>query len=177
MTAAEQQALCAQYGLGQPSACEQAGGTRNDNCLLQTTSGAWFVRRRFSGYNAPARVKFDHRAIEFLRSRNVAVAQPQKSSSGDTFWSSDDSVWEVFPALSGRHLRDGDESDVRLLAKALTKFHRAAQSFGERFEKLGPRGETDPAQLLATARSICEHIPECAEVLKLYSSWIENAQR
>jgi Ser/Thr protein kinase RdoA (MazF antagonist) len=171
------QKLCDQYGLGRLSRCENAGGTRNTNCLVQTNRGDWFIRKRFSGYSSPARITFDHRAIEFLRSKDVPVAAPKKSNSGDTFWSNGDGVWEVFPALSGRHLRDGDENDVRLLAKALTRFHRAARSFGERFAKLSPRGETDPCQLLTIARAMCEQDPDCAEAIKPYEKWIEAAER
>jgi Ser/Thr protein kinase RdoA (MazF antagonist) len=177
MNAAEQAALCRQFCLGEPGGCELAGGTRNVNCLLQTERGAFFVRKRFAGYSAPARISFDHRALEFLRSQNVSVAAPRKSSSGDTYWKTQEAVYEVFPALPGRHLRDGDEGDIRLLAAALTQFHRAGRSFSERLEKLGPRGETDPCHLLNAARGICEQSPDCAEAITPYMQWIESSQR
>jgi Ser/Thr protein kinase RdoA (MazF antagonist) len=177
MNTAEQEALCRHYRLGRPERCQPAGGTRNDNCLLHTSRGAWFVRRRYDGYSAPARVAFDHRALQFLSASDVPVAAPLRSPGGDTFWMQGDRVWEVFPALAGRQLRDGDEADVRLLAEALTRLHRAAREFGERFDKLGPRGETDPAHLLSTVRTMRQRAPECAEALCRYDHWAAGAAR
>jgi Ser/Thr protein kinase RdoA (MazF antagonist) len=177
MNAAEQEALCTHYGLGRPTGCQRAGGTRNNNCLLQTDRGNWFVRRRYNGYSAPARIDFDHRAIHFLSACDVPVAVPRRSSDGETYWLHNDGVFEVFPALSGRHPRDGDEADVRLLAGALTRLHRAALLFSPRFDKLSPRGETDPDYLRAVGRELCDRRPDCADAIARYDGWVERAAR
>ena len=140
MTREEQAAVCAQFRLGEPAACEALGGTRNRNYLLRTTGGNVVVRDRNVGYRDPTRIAFDHAALAFLRERNVPVAPPVRSISGATFLQTGDRFWEVFPAIAGRHFRDADTDDLRALAEALAVFHRAGRDFKSQAgtQKLGP---------------------------------------
>src|SRR5690348_5621351 len=112
MTQEEQHAVCATYGLGEPNACEPLGGTRNRNFRLTTTTGAFVVRDRYVGYRDPARLAFDHGALTFLQQRGVPVIAPLRSGHSQTYWQQDDHLWEAFPAVTGRHFRDGDVEDV-----------------------------------------------------------------
>jgi Ser/Thr protein kinase RdoA (MazF antagonist) len=174
MTREEQVAVCAEFGLGESLACAPLGGTRNRNHLLRTTSGNVVVRDRYAGYRQPARIQFDHDALDFLHERGVPVAPPVPSIRGATFWQNGERLWEVFPAVPGRHFRDAGTDDIRALAEALSAFHRAGKEFKPRTQthKLGPRGETDPAQLLDIARKLR---PDAHAVLKLYEDWIAEA--
>ena len=43
-----------------------------------------------------------------------------------------------------------------------------------RFDKLGPRGETDPDDLIAKAGRLAASSPECAEAIAVYRPWVER---
>src|ERR1043165_3359519 len=175
MTAAERSAICEAFELGQPLDCARLGGTRNRNFLLRTTSGRWFVRNRYAGYCEPARAAFDHAALEFLSSGHAPVVAPQRTKAGGTLLGLADGAWEVFPAVEGRHLRDADADDVRALAEALAQFHRVGRDFGGRCDKIGPRGETDPREMMRIAAMLREQNAERGTILERYEQWVKNA--
>ncbi|HTL29738.1 MAG TPA: phosphotransferase [Tepidisphaeraceae bacterium] len=172
MTKGEQLAVCAEYQLGEPLACNPLGGTRNRNFLLTTTTGKFVVRDRYVGYRDPARVAFDHHALTFLHERSVPVVAPLRSRGGETLWQQGERMWEVFPAVKGRQFRDADPDDIRALAKALAKFHLAGRDFDatKSPRKLGPRGETDPRELF----DLVAKLPSAK--VKRYQDWIKSAE-
>jgi Ser/Thr protein kinase RdoA (MazF antagonist) len=174
MTPEEQAALCEAYRLGKPLACEPLGGTRNRNFRLQTSGGTFVVRDRYTGYRNPGRIAFDHDAMAFLHQHEVAVVPPVARPGGETAWQVGDRMWEVFAAVDGRHYRDADASDARALAKALACFHRVGRDFerDQAIHKLGPRGETEPAEL---RRLIAQLRQDAPAALPLYDRWIEDA--
>ena len=142
------QVLSDHFGLGNYISARSAGGTRNRNFIIETSSGTWFVRERFAGYCDEARIRFDHEAAVFWSDRGAPVIPPRRSREGDTFWRDNETVWEVYPHIVGQHLRDGHKEDIAALAKALALLHEQGRSFGLRYEKAAPRGETDPDRLL-----------------------------
>jgi homoserine kinase type II len=170
----EQAAVCAQYRLGELAICTALGGTRNHNFHLKTSRGSFVVRDRYPGYRDPGRIAFDHGAMAFLHARGVAVVPPLRRAGGETFWQAGDRLWEVFPAVSGRQYRDADASDARALAAALAAFHRAGKNFecDRTMHKLGPRGETEPAEL---RRLIAQLRQDAPAALPLYEGWIDQA--
>ncbi|HUT74252.1 MAG TPA: phosphotransferase, partial [Armatimonadota bacterium] len=156
--------LCARFGLGEPASSRRVGGTRNLSFAVKTDRGKWVARRRYEGYADPERVAFDHAALRLLADNGVPVVAPCVSVDGQSYatvrsseaaslrstsWRTDSQVWEVYPFAAGRHLREGHRNDVLALARSLANFHRVGQSFELRYDKLGPRGETDPGHLLA----------------------------
>lgn len=171
------QVLCDQFSLGKLQRVSSAGGTRNTNFILQTGSGAWFVRRRFAGYCAEGHLAFDHGAACFLAALGVLPAPPRRALDGKSWWRDVEATWEVFPFVSGHHLRDGNEDDAAALGAALAQWHRAGQEFPLRFEKAAPRGETDPQQLQERIAKIESESPEAAGVLIGYRNAIEKAAR
>src|SRR5205823_3370945 len=110
MDVTTQELVCREFRLGRPLACQRLGGTRNHNFRLQTGTGEWFVRRRFPGYSAPERIEFDHHALAFLAENYVAVIPPRRTISNGTFLKTED-VWEVFPFIAGREMREADAAD------------------------------------------------------------------
>jgi Ser/Thr protein kinase RdoA (MazF antagonist) len=174
MTREEQANVSVYFGLGEPQACESLGGTRNRNYLLKTTRGKFVVRDRFAGYRDPARIAFDHAALAFLYARKVPVAPPIRGLSGDTFWLREDRLWEVFPAVAGRHFRNAATDDIRALSDALSAFHLAGREFEPQTaaQKLGPRGETDPAELLGIIHKLR---PDAPGAVELYEQWTSAA--
>jgi len=174
MTREEQVDLCTEFGLAALQACEPLGGTRNRNYLLTTASGNVVVRDRYAGYRDPARIAFDHAVQAFLHARHVPVVPPLRSLSGDTFWQRGDRLWEVFPAVAGRHFRDASADDIRALADALSAFHGAGRDFEHNTgtRKLGPRGETDPAELFGIIQKLR---PDAPGPIRRYEEWIYAA--
>ena len=167
--------LCRHYGLGAVQACRQLGGTRNRNYVLDTSSGRWFVRERYAGYCAPARMAFDDLALTYLAEHGARVVPPRDTLSHEKHWRDGERVWQVFPFVTGRHLCEGLPEDLRVLGIDLGRFHRAGEGFSLRYEKLGPRGETAPAVLLSQAEQIETETPEAAAALEPYRDWAAQA--
>jgi homoserine kinase type II len=163
--------VCARYELGRILSCRQAGGTRNTSFLVATATGNWFIRRRYSGYSQPERIAFDHAALDHLKARGAAVVAPLRWGEGESWFEENGEVWEVFPAVAGREFREGDVDDLRALATGLAEFHLAGRDFQGRYDKLGPRGETDPAELLR----LCQVHEDDAPAQQRYRDWIDRA--
>jgi len=169
------QEICEHFDLGQPSGFTGLGGTRNSNFRLTTDHGNWIVRRRYEGYCAPDRITFDHSAADFLARNGAPVIPPIKDSEGNSYWNRDGIVWEVYRFIEGRHLRDGDQSDVDALAQALSRFHGVGREFPRRCEKIGPRGETDPANIMERIDRIQHESPDAADILTSYRTALASA--
>src|SRR5438128_11331763 len=101
MTQQEQADVCDEFRLGVPLKYHPLGGTRNRNYRLTTSTGTFVIRDRYFGYRDPARIAFDHRALDFLHQRGVAVVPPVRTADGTTFWTSGERLWEVFPEAPG----------------------------------------------------------------------------
>ena len=164
------------FGFGPVSEVTRLGGTRNENYLLTTSSGKWFVRRRYAGYCAPERIAFDHAVARFLHDRGVPVHPPRLTETHETWVSLDDRTWEVFPFVPGAPLQEAYPEDCAALGEALSRFHREGASFPERLEKLSARGEMDPALLKRQADTIERKAPACTGPLEPYRACIEQAE-
>ena len=171
------QAICHRYHLGDLLACEQLGGTRNRNYLFRTSSGKWFVRQRYAGYCHPARIAFDNLVLSFLRTYRVPVVPPREMVPGLRHWEDGRHVWQVFPFVEGGHLREGSLEDMRALGQGLGRLHRVGARFPIKYNKLGPRGETDPLVILNHADDIEKESPDSAQPLGLYREWVVAAQK
>jgi Ser/Thr protein kinase RdoA (MazF antagonist) len=152
------QSICRALDLAEPMRCERLGGTRNQNYLVTTSIGEFFLRRRFEGYSAADWINFDHAAMHFLADRDAAVVPSGGAADG----------WEVFPAVKGRHFRDHDPRDVEHLAIALSRLNQAGRDFPLRYEKTGPRGETDPREMLDLATNY-------GSAAASYARWVKDA--
>lgn len=168
--------LLGHYGLGSVKACTPLQGTRNRNFAVRTDEGAWFIRQRYSGYCAPGWIAFDDGVLQFLGERNVPVAVPRAGRDGRTWYRADDAVWQVFPFVSGHTQVEGDAGDAAAVGEALARFHAAGSTFPERYDKLGPRGEACPHEILAMADRLEQEAPACAGPLTHYREWIREAQ-
>jgi Ser/Thr protein kinase RdoA (MazF antagonist) len=148
------------------------GGTRNDNYRVETETVTWFVRRRYAGYSEPSRVAFDHNAIRYLAEHKAPVLLPQRTGNGATWLMDGDRAWEVFPFQGGTHPEEGNTAHAAAIGDALGKFHAAGSGFSERYSKLGPRGETDPLELLDIAARIDRESEDCTAILRSYRTWV-----
>ncbi|MFA6241938.1 MAG: phosphotransferase, partial [Candidatus Hydrogenedentales bacterium] len=175
MNEVKQQALARRYELGEVVQCVPLDGTRNRNYVVRTTSGEWFVRMRYAGYSAQEWIDFDCAAMVFLHKRGVPVVPPRPAPNGQLCWNDGTSVWQVFPFVQGNTLTEGDIAQIRGLGKSLARFHAEGESFASRYEKLGPRGETCPSEILRISDAIESESPNCAAPLKRYREWIGEA--
>jgi len=167
-----QSTLSPAYGFAPIVSSAVLGGTRNDNFRVDTETVGWFVRRRYAGYSDPGRVAFDHRAIRHLAERKAPVLLPHETSDGASWLVEGDRVWEVFPFQDGTHPEEGNAAHAAALGDALGKFHVAGKDFPERYDKLGPRGETDPLEMLDVAARIDRDSPDCTRALRPYRRWV-----
>jgi homoserine kinase type II len=177
MELSQGKALCAQFGLGRLRALGIAGGTRNANFLLTTDTGTWFARQRHPAYSEAERIRFDHAVERYMAERGVPVQQPRPTLAGAPWWDDNGTVWEVFPFVEGRHLRDGNAEDVAALGAAVGQWHQAGRDFPLRYEKAAPRGETDPERLMQRAETLAQESAETAEALVPYRQALERAAR
>lgn len=166
--------VCAEFEVESPAAIAILPGTRNLNLKVETSKGAWVVRRRFPGYCEPARLEFDRHALEFLAGKGVPVV-PSLQLAHPGPIASQEGYWEVYPFIQGGPLVEGDRSHLRALAEALARFHAAGAGFPERLEKLGPRGETDPNVLLSQANEILQTSPNAAPQVSRCREWVIRA--
>jgi homoserine kinase type II len=158
MSEADLPSICSAFDLGAPIRWQRLGGTRNQNFLVTTSTGEFFLRRRYEGYSAAEWINFDHAAMHFLAERHAPVVPPIGAVDG----------WEMFPAIEGHHFRDADPRDVEHLAVAIARLHQAGQEFPLRYEKTGPRGETDPAEMLELAKKF-------GSPADRYVAWVKSA--
>lgn len=163
--------ICERYQLGRIISYRQAGGTRNMSFLVETATGNWFIRRRHSAYAQQERIIFDHAAMDHLKARGAAVVAPVRWGDSKSWVEYGSETWEVFPAIAGREFREGDANDLRAMAKSLAEFHLAGRNFPGRYDKLAPRGETEPAELLR----LCRIHKENAPAQQRYRDWIDQA--
>lgn len=169
------QELCDAFRLGRLDCWSARGGTRNAVCVLHTSSGAWIARQRHPDFCAKDRLRFDHACARHLAARGAAVLPPREGPGGRTWWRFADHIWEVHAYVEGRTMRENDVADARGLGEALARFHQAGMDFMPRFEKMGLRGETDPADLLRKIDVLATHSPACARAAKRYRPWVEAA--
>ncbi len=174
MLPSQAQFVCDMFHLGIFLSAQNASGTRNRNYIFSTFSERWFVRQRFAGYSAPEQMEFDHAALAFLHQHGAAVAKPRQTIIGGTWWEDGNDIWEVFPFIEGRSLRDGNGEDVIALGEALARFHSAGKEFSLRYEKISPRGETAPSFLRERLIRIEKESPETASILKTYQKTVED---
>lgn len=160
------------YGLAPITSLAIVSGTRNDNYRLETETATWFLRRRFEGYSTPERIAFDHAAIRHLAEHSAPVVLPHETTDGATWIADGPRAWEVFPFQGGTHPAEGNTAHAAAIGDALGKFHAAGLEFRPRYDKLGPRGETDPLQMLDLAARIDRESPGCTPVLRSYRRWV-----
>ncbi len=160
------------YGLAPIVSNSVLGGTRNNNYRLETETATWFVRRRYSGYSEPDRIAFDHRTIRFLAERKAPVLLPHETQDGATWLMDGGRAWEVYPFQGGTHPAEGNAAHAAAVGDALGKFHAAGVDLPDRCDKLGPRGETDPLELLDIATRIDRESVGCTTVLRNYRRWV-----
>jgi len=168
--------VCTLFGLGDLASSRRAGGTRNTSFIINTTEGAWLIRKRYAGYAHEDRVRFDHSVLRFMAEQNVPVAAPLRAPDSKTWLRNGDDVWEAYPFIEGDHLRDGDPAEACALGRTLGRFHRAGTSFDLDYEKLGPRGETDPDHLLEALERIKSGYRRRSEALEYYGNSICRAR-
>lgn len=168
-------AICAAFGLGALSRWTPSRGTRNQALVLETSSGKWYARHRHTAYSDAARIRFDHAVARHLAERGTPVAVPRDTVGGNGWWQENDAVWEVFPYVSGRLMREGNARDVAALGRALARWHVAGRDFPMRLDKLGMRGETDPEGLLERAGQLAGVSAGCTEAVAPYRAWVERA--
>jgi len=166
--------LCVKYQLGPTTDTAPLGGTRNRNYRLTCGSRSWFARQRYAHYAIPDWLAFDQAAAKHWAQRSAAIFLPKTTTSNDNHAVIDGECWQVFPFVNGVEFTTSAQS-VCALGLALGKLHAAGADFEPRFEKLSPRGETDPAALLADADRIAQESPDCADALAPYSAAIHQA--
>jgi len=169
--------ICRAYRLGRFISSSVTGGSRNTCYVFRTSAGQWLVRRRHADYCDAHRVQFDHQAMLYLARAAIQVKPPLVSEAGHTSWRAEDTLWEVFEFIEGRHLRDGAKADAAFLGTALGKFHRAGNGFTLRYEKMGVRGETDPERLLLNAARMRSENPESGPALEPYVQLLAQASQ
>jgi len=175
MSVATYTSICSAFRLGDFISAEDAGGTRNGTFVFWTSCGKWLARQRFAGYSSPQQLQFDHAAMTFLHRYGAPVIQPRRTLNGKTCWENEESIWEVFPFIEGRHLYDGNAEDVIALGKALARFHSVGKEFSLHHEKISPRGETSPAFLRERLKRIEAESPTIKDVLSSYREAMEHA--
>ena len=139
---------CRHFKLGKILSASPAGGTRNASWFIAASNGKYVLRKRFDGYSADNRIKYDHGVIRHLLAGGVPVAPLVAASDGTTAWTAPDGgVWEAYLFVPGKHLNAGEENALVGLGTALFAFHCQGASFGSYYDKLDPRGETSPHRL------------------------------
>lgn len=117
--------VLAAFGLGADGESKAvAGGTLNWNFRVETSAGAWFVRRCRDDLETE-RIEGEHALVRWVASRGVPAPLPLRTPDGSTLVEFEHGRWAVFPWVEGEVCPRGTLSAAR--ARVLGSCHGRVQ--------------------------------------------------
>lgn len=121
-----------QYGIRWDGQCTPLSGTIARVVTIRRTDPDQMLVLRLSdpGRLPRARIEQVHRFQAYLQARGVRTGRPLSSLEGQTVATTENGdILEIFPFIPGRPPRRGDRADIRLVADALARLHRAGAAY------------------------------------------------
>lgn len=105
--------------------------------LLETTEGAYYLKKRPGGFRHPADIRWRHRVIEHLSTAGFPTPRPVPNESGDTLTETGEFSYELYEAAVGEDLYQDFHSwmpptrarHARAAGETLARLHAALDDF------------------------------------------------
>jgi homoserine kinase type II len=127
------------YPLGQlTDACRVKQGFINENWLVVTTRGRFFVKRRHPSYRHSGLIRAQHELIEHLRRHGFPAPRLMKTLKDDSILELDGRWYEIQEFIDGMPYDPNRPAHLEQAALTLGLYHRCVEGFGRRvFRTLG----------------------------------------
>jgi homoserine kinase type II len=144
------------YPIGQLRAARRAErGFVNENWILETTQGRYFVKRRHPRLREPAMIQAQHDLIGWLRNAGFPAPTIVPTNAGESFLAVGGELYDVQLYIDGQPYDPGRRAHLEEAALTLARYHRLVTGFAP--EALCTLGELySPAILRATLTSLAE---------------------
>lgn len=121
------QKICSEYGIGNYISTEKAtGGLLNDNYILTTNTGKYFIKSVREG--AKNKLKIIYEAETLMKSRGIPAISMLITKSGGIFVSDDTEVYTLYLFIESDKKNDYSRDDYRSMGKMLAKIHIAGSA-------------------------------------------------
>jgi Ser/Thr protein kinase RdoA (MazF antagonist) len=121
--------VLSEYALGDLFSVSNAGGTAGRTWKVAAAGGEYLLRLRGVRTSSEERLKFDHGLREHLVARGVPTASAVRTKDGKRWVRRHGRIYELYPFITGRQFRMGNETEIANAARALAAFHREAADY------------------------------------------------
>lgn len=133
MTREEISHVLAHYDLGELRACRRVEhGYVNDNWIVETTTGQYFLKRRHPSLRKPRRIRAQHVLIRHLRSVHFPAPAIIPTRAGNTFLEHQGEIYEIHSYVAGQLCDIERPAHLAEAAHTLGWYHTVIDGFDHR---------------------------------------------
>lgn len=142
------------YSLGRLSTASRAAqGFVNENWILETSQGRFFLKRRAPHLRLPDLIRAQHHLIDWLRRAGFPAPAIVPTGTGETFLALDGELYDVQLYIEGQPYNHDRAAHLKQAALTLARYHTLVRGFAP--EVLCPPGELySPPILRAILKSL-----------------------
>lgn len=159
--------IAAAFGLGTVHNIGPGGGTANQNVVVETEGGRFYLKRRNPKYAAPHRVLYEYALAHYLSAKGIPTPVPRLSVDGICFVDRNGYVYQVTQAMEGCDWDERKLEHVEAAADMLAQFHVATRDFSCPYEKRLPRYDP-PAEITEAIRLVARQTSNTGLIAYLY---------
>lgn len=122
--------LLAYYDLGELQSCRRVeGGYVDENWIIDTTTGRYFLKRRHPRRRKPDLIRAQHALIQHLRSVHFPVPTIVRTRHGETFLKLQEEIFEIQHHIPGDMCDLGRPEHFTAAARTLGWYHAVVEGF------------------------------------------------
>ncbi len=126
----ELSAVLRHYGLGELTAAwRPERGFVNDNWVVETTQGRYFLKHRHPSHSQPELIRGEHVLMVWLKRAGFPAPRLLRHVYGDTLLVLDGECYEVQEYIAGRPYNHGRRQDLERAAATLGRYHVLVEGF------------------------------------------------
>ena len=115
--------------IGEGLRIQEAGGTGNRSFVLQSSTGAWFLRVRNPKYADPAAMDFELDLLLHLKACSLPVHPPILSTLRKPWAQVDRHIIQISPWIQGEAFKQGEAARIQEAADVLRRWHKDSKRF------------------------------------------------
>jgi Ser/Thr protein kinase RdoA (MazF antagonist) len=158
--------ICRIFGLSGNCTLQQIGGGTAGSASALTCDGRKFLlRTRSTEHRSRASMEYEHAILDAADVKDLPVAAPCRTKTGNSFACIGDDIYELFPWIEGIPFDPGSLSELNSLATTVALFHRSTSAITR--HKEGQSREDDPDRLVADlVRFVPDAKPQFADSIR-----------
>jgi len=126
----ELERVLSRYSLGRLQEAQRPKhGFVNDNWIVDTTQGRFFLKHRHPALSEPAFVRAQHALTIWLRSGGFPVPELKRTTEGTTLCILDGECYEIQEYVEGTHYDDARGEQLEEVARTLARYHHTVRQF------------------------------------------------